>query len=582
MNKTVNINLGGLFFHIDEDAFQKLNRYFDAIKRSLSNSNGQDEIMKDIEMRISELFSENQKSDKHVISLKDVDAMIAVMGQPEDYRIEEEDTGNPTQNQTGYINAKTSKKLYRDIDKNILGGVAAGFGHYIGIDALWIRLILVLIVIAGVGFPIFLYILLWVLIPKALTTTEKLEMTGEPVTLSNIEKKVREEYENNPDSKEGTDNQKNTNSLKSGAERIGTSIGEVFMTLFGIFAKFIGALIITFSILVLGSLLIGSFTFGTTTFVEMPWQAYYDAVIVSEFPIGLVIVLSFFAIGIPFFFLLILGLKLIITNMRSIGNIAKYTLLAVWIISVGILISFGIKQATEVAYSGKASNKENLNLIPSDTLMISFKYNDFYAKDLYHYNDFEVTQDENENTVIYSNDVRIEIKYTEEPQASIQIERKAEGKSMKEAKKRAEKINYNYTIEGNKLIFDNYFVTDLKNKFRNQEVDIYLYLPKGTYFKTDSSLREFDRSDNSFFNLHFSSDQYIYHVKDRKVYCINCPSEENEYEDIDLIYDDSTTTSVTINKNGIQIKEKNQAVTEKEFKGLEINKEGIIIKTNNP
>ncbi len=582
MNKTVNINLGGLFFHIDEDAFQKLNRYFDAIKRSLSNSNGQDEIMKDIEMRISELFSENQKSDKHVISLKDVDAMIAVMGQPEDYRIEEEDTGNPTQNQTGYINAKTSKKLYRDIDKNILGGVAAGFGHYIGIDALWIRLILILIVIAGVGFPIFLYILLWVLIPKALTTTEKLEMTGEPVTLSNIEKKVREEYENNPDSKEGTDNQKNTNSLKSGAERIGTSIGEVFMTLFGIFAKFIGALIITFSILVLGSLLIGSFTFGTTTFVEMPWQAYYDAVIVSEFPIGLVIVLSFFAIGIPFFFLLILGLKLIITNMRSIGNIAKYTLLAVWIISVGILISFGIKQATEVAYSGKASNKENLNLIPSDTLMISFKYNDFYAKDLYHYNDFEVTQDENENTVIYSNDVRIEIKYTEEPQASIQIERKAEGKSMKEAKKRAEKINYNYTIEGNKLIFDNYFVTDLKNKFRNQEVDIYLYLPKGTYFKTDSSLREFDRSDNSFFNLHFSSDQYIYHVKDRKVYCINCPSEENEYEDIDLIYDDSTTTSVTINKNGIQIKEKNQAVTEKEFKGLEINKEGIIIKTNNP
>ncbi|WP_333695972.1 PspC domain-containing protein [Flavobacterium sp.] len=582
MNKTVNINLGGLFFHIDEDAFQKLNRYFDAIKRSLSNSNGQDEIMKDIEMRISEIFSENQKSEKHVISLKDVDAMIAVMGQPEDYRIEEEDASNPTQNQAGYKNARTSKKLYRDIDKNILGGVAAGFGHYMGIDALWIRLILVLIVIAGVGFPIFLYILLWVLIPKALTTTEKLEMTGEPVTLSNIEKKVREEYENNPDLKEGTDSVKNSNSVKSGAERIGTNIGEIFMTLFSLFAKFIGAIIIIFSILVLGSLLIGSFTFGTTTFVEMPWQAYYDAVIVSEFPIGLVILLSFFAIGIPFFFLLILGLKLIITNMKSIGNIAKYTLLALWIISVGILISFGIKQATEVAYSGKVSVKENLNLIPNDTLMISFKYNDFYAKDLYHYNDFEVTQDENENTVIYSNDVRIEIKYTEEPVASIQVERKAEGKSMKEAKKRAEKIKYQYTIDSNKLIFDNYFVTDLKNKFRNQEVDIYLYLPKGTYFKTDSSFKEFDRSDNSFFNLHFSSDHYIYQVKDRKVYCINCPSEENEYEDIELKFEDSTSTSVTINRNGIQIQEKDNSTTQKEFKGLEINKEGVIIKTNNP
>jgi len=181
MNKTVNINLGGLFFHIDEDAFQKLNRYFDAIKRSLSNSSGQEEIMKDIEMRISEIFSQNKETDKHVINLKDVDSMIAVMGQPEDYRIEEE--GEPAQKNFNN-SSKTSKKLYRDIDKNLLGGVSAGLGHYFGIDALWIRLAFVLIVIAGVGFPIFLYILLWVLIPKAQTTTEKLEMTGEPVNLS--------------------------------------------------------------------------------------------------------------------------------------------------------------------------------------------------------------------------------------------------------------------------------------------------------------------------------------------------------------------------------------------------------------
>ena len=61
MNKTVNINLGGMFFHIDEDAFQKLTRYFDAIKRSISNSSGHDEIIKDIEMRVSELLFEKQK-----------------------------------------------------------------------------------------------------------------------------------------------------------------------------------------------------------------------------------------------------------------------------------------------------------------------------------------------------------------------------------------------------------------------------------------------------------------------------------------------------------------------------------------
>jgi hypothetical protein len=81
MNKTVNINLGGMFFHI-EDAYLKLTRYFDAIKRSLSKSSGQDEIIKDIEMRVAELLTENQKTDKQVVGLKEVDQVIAVMGQP--------------------------------------------------------------------------------------------------------------------------------------------------------------------------------------------------------------------------------------------------------------------------------------------------------------------------------------------------------------------------------------------------------------------------------------------------------------------------------------------------------------------
>jgi hypothetical protein len=84
MNKTVNINLGGMFFHIDEDAYLKLTRYFDAIKIALKSS-GQDEIIKDIEMRVAELLTENQKTDKQVVGLKEVDQVIAVMGQPEDY-----------------------------------------------------------------------------------------------------------------------------------------------------------------------------------------------------------------------------------------------------------------------------------------------------------------------------------------------------------------------------------------------------------------------------------------------------------------------------------------------------------------
>jgi hypothetical protein len=155
------------------------------------------------------------------------------------------------------------------------------------------------------------------------------------------------------------------------------------------------------------------------------------------------------------------------------------------------------------------------------------------------------------------------------------------GKSLVDAKKRAEKIKYDFKYEGNKLLLNNYLTTDLKNKYRNQKVNLYLYVPKGTILKPDNSVKNYDNSENSFFNLHHSSDTYIYQVSDRKIICLNCPPEENEYNDVvsDSI-SDNQSTSITIDKNGVQIKENNKNVESRDFKGLEINDEGIIIKTN--
>ena len=174
MNKTVNINLGGFVFHIDEDAFQKLTNYFGAIKRSLSNTSGQEEIIKDIEIRIGELISEKHTSDKQVISLREVEEIISIMGQPEDYRIEGEET---IEAEPIYTNTKITKKLYRDEENAAIGGVLAGLGHYFGIDKAWLRVILLIMVFAwGTGFVA--YIILWIAMPAAKTTSEKLEMRG--------------------------------------------------------------------------------------------------------------------------------------------------------------------------------------------------------------------------------------------------------------------------------------------------------------------------------------------------------------------------------------------------------------------
>lgn len=581
MNKTVNINLGGFFFHIDENAYQKLNRYFQAIRQSLDAA-GRDEIMNDIESRISELFSEKLTSEKQVIGLVEVDQVIVIMGQPEDYNIEDNATQSSNYN---YASDTNSKKLYRDTENGILGGVSSGLGHYFGIDSVWIRIALVLLVFAGFGTGIIAYIVLWVVMPEAKTTSEKLEMRGEPITISNIEKKVKEEFGSLSDKFKNADYDKMGNQVRSSAEKIGSALGDILPKIFGAFGKVLGAIIVLIAASTLIGLVISFFAVGTFPFFNMPWQQYVDAVNYSSIPFWFLILLSILAIGIPFFFFLILGLKLLISNLRSIGNTAKFTLLALWIISVAILIVFGIKQATAVAYEGKVSSKKELILNPTDTLKIKFRYNDLYSKNIGDREDFEFVQDAENKEMIYSNDVEFHVMPTNEKTAYVLVENIANGITQKDAKNRAKKIIYNFTIVGNEIIFDNYLLTEVKHKFRDQEVQIYLYLPKGTLFKTDSSVQEYDDSDNDYFNLHFSSDNYTYKVEETKVKCLDCPAEEEEYNDMDNEnleneIEEIVPGNVTINKDGISITNDTINSDSKNIKELKINKNGIIIKTN--
>ncbi|KRD07365.1 hypothetical protein ASE21_17890 [Flavobacterium sp. Root901] len=576
MNKTVNINLGGMFFHIDEDAYLKLSRYFDAIKRSLNNSSGQDEIIKDIEMRVSELLTEKQKSEKHVVGLKDVDEVIAVMGQPEDYRIEDEENTNQSfNNYTG----RGHKKLYRDKENGMIGGVATGLAHYFGIDAVWIKIVFLIFVFAGFGTGILAYFVLWIVTPEAVTTSEKLEMTGEPVTISNIEKKVREEIDSLSDKFKNADYDKMGNQVKSGAERISSSFGDFIMTVFKIFAKFLGVILIMSGIAVLIMLLIGVFTLGTNAFVDFPWQNFVDAGNFTEYPLWSFGLLMLFAVGIPFFFLTLLGFKLLSPNLKSIGNITKYTLLAVWIIAVAIAISIGIKQATEISRDNKVVEKKTIAITPKDTLYVKFRYNDYYAKDLNRHGDFQFVQDSAGNDVMYSTDVRLHVLRTDEASPYVQVEKSARGNSFTNAKKRAEKINFKYQVNGNRLILDNYFLTDVKNKFRGQEVDVFLYLPEGQLFKPDASIQDYDDSEDDFFNLHFSGN-YNYKVEGAKIKCLNCPAEEmNEDHDGDY-NEENNIENDTVKEVSIKINGKEVLNGKKTNGKLTTDKNGVIIKIN--
>jgi|LakMenE18May11ns_1017448.scaffolds.fasta_scaffold9956613_6 phage shock protein PspC (stress-responsive transcriptional regulator) len=572
MNKTVNINLGGIFFHIDEDAYQKLTRYFEAVKRSLTGNGGQDEIMNDIETRISEIFSERISSNNHVVVLQDVDAMIAIMGQPEDYQLEQDETSSQQtfQNQS----KNRGKKLFRDMDNKILGGVSAGFAHYLGIDSLWIRLALVLIVIAGFGSPILVYILFWVLVPKATTTADKLAMTGEPANLFNIEKKVREELDS-PD----YDKKKEETSLNysaSNSRSIGSSLGEVLTLLFSIFGKIIGAFILLFSIPTLFALIVGLFAtiFGVATFMGYPAWDYVNAVMYDGFPLWVVSILAFFAIGVPFFYFMVLGLKLLISNMKSLGNTFNYTLLALWIFSLAALVVFGAKQGKEYAYDNKVVEKTPLTINAQDTLMISFANNEFYYKDANRRSDFEIRENEQGQPIIYSNDIRFELMTSKDNSPYLIVEKEAKGSTLELSKKRAEKVSYGYKLVNNNLIFDNYLITDLKENYRGQEVKIFLYLPKGTIFKVDESVRNYDSTDNDFWDLWYDDENHTYQMQENDVKCLTCKINESWDENESVNNEDLDT----INNISIKINDKEVLNAEPKNGRLIIDKNGIVKK----
>lgn len=191
MNKTININLANVFFHIDEDAFIKLDSYLKAIERYLSKEQSKDEILQDIEARIAELFTESMAQANQVITMSQVNAMVGIMGEPEAYRMEDDEESSSTSTSSKF---KASRKLYRDIERKYIGGVSAGLNHYLGINTLLIRLFWVISAFFSFGGTVAIYVIIWILIPEAATTAQKLDMQGEPVNLSNIERKVKEGY----------------------------------------------------------------------------------------------------------------------------------------------------------------------------------------------------------------------------------------------------------------------------------------------------------------------------------------------------------------------------------------------------
>ena len=538
MNKTININLGGFFFHIDEIAYQKLRRYLESISKSLSDDpQGKNEIISDIEARISELLSERITDARQVVNESDIEEVIVIMGQPEDYAEVEEDYASSGSSYQRRNN--TSKKLFRDSDDKFLGGVCAGLAHYVGIDVIWMRL-LTLVLMFGAGFGFIVYFILWILLPEAKTTTEKLQMEGEPVNIDNIEKKIRDEFDSlSTKVKDGAneltdkitsaDYAKLKQQSKSGFQDFLDTLGKILLAFFKVIGKFIGILLMFIAGAVLISLLIGGFSMGSfevlnlsDEFVQYP-PFFYE----SQLPKWLLSIFGFLALGIPFLILFVLGLRILSSNVKRFSKTTSLVLLGIWLISLFGLAFSGIEYATSRAYDGTKIIKSDLNFVANDTINIKVVNDDdlHYLHNLRRSNNTEIVTYNGEDKT-YSNWVKIDVRESNSNKTYVEIRKKSEGKSRKTASISAEEIEYNFNQNNNDLTLNAYFLSNPNNLHRNEGVTATVFIPKGTTVFFETSSRRFlydiknvlDIYDTDMVNHYFT-------MTDRGLECNDCEDE---------------------------------------------------------
>jgi phage shock protein PspC (stress-responsive transcriptional regulator) len=192
MKKTFSVNLGNRVYNIDDDAYERLKEYLDRIESYFSDEKEREDIINDIEIRLSELFLERLSASRQVVTLADVEDAIKIMGDPRE--IGGDKSKAPNDPTYSYGKHHGSRRLYRDPDNRVLGGVCGGLGAYLDMDPVILRVILVVLFFAfGVG--LLVYIIMWIVVPEARTTAQKLEMRGDSVNASNIGNFFREEFD---------------------------------------------------------------------------------------------------------------------------------------------------------------------------------------------------------------------------------------------------------------------------------------------------------------------------------------------------------------------------------------------------
>lgn len=509
MKTTINISIGGFAFTVEEDAYGILKNYLDAVEKGFEKENGGDEIRKDIEYRIVEIFRERLQG-KEVLDLPDVHYMISIMGEPSIY-------GGNTEQKESYTekSAHVDKRFYRDPDSRILGGVCSGIAAYFNIDPVWIR-VAFLVAFIGYGTGFWVYIILWIAIPEAKTMAQKLAMRGKAPNLSNISNAIKNELN---DSKDNWS--KNKGEFAAAGRNFIGILGDILRKLVDfalkvarILLKIIAVFATLTCIAFLAMLTMVLLSRQDLNFGPLEnWQQVETYVFQSETYAQWFYVLLVLLFAIPLIYLLYRSV-LYLAGKRS-HKIVSLVSLIFWLFSLSGVTYFGMdllmefKQDAQLTqtFTYPAGKKQLIRLLSNERDSI-----------------FDHIQADGSLLI---RDVRLDIVSAQKDSLiRVKIVRSQHGRTRAQAAEEAKRITYNHLFQPGLLFIPSYFTLAPRQKYRSQEVEVKVYLPHGQPVLLDKTLA-YILNDVESDGLILQEDLYGYNLRmtEKGLSCENCPQE---------------------------------------------------------
>lgn len=507
MKRTFTVNINNIIFNIDEDAYEHLQKYLHSIRDQFADNEGLEEIIINVKTRLSQLFQPQISSTKQVINLADVLDAIEELGQLKDFDSEgEEDKKEEKKKEK----SESDKRLFRDGENKIIGGVCSGISAYFNINPLIVRILFVVLALLA-GSSIIIYLILWIAIPEAKTSIEKLQMKGDKIDIESITEKIKQEFEGiesrinkikddtvSAANTYGTNKETKTLSEKilHNIFKIGELVFKFIVSVFGFILIFVGLFALVgfiFSLVSIDS----SFFISDVGFNSFSIQSLVDVFADSSADKTLLIIGIIISIGIPLIMLVYNGMKLVFKwkyEVRFIG-ISVFTLWLMGAILSGLII---FRIFSDFSQSGTYVEKQNIERTRSGNLYIKPLENETikaisHSINRYQTGRWNMYQTTDEDIIFGSPEIHIF--ESKNNRFELEISKYHRSKKRETANLKAQNIKYEFVQENDTLFLSPYYFVTENYSWRGQKVVVEIYVPKYRKINLDNAISHLMRSD---------------------------------------------------------------------------------------